>query len=162
MSAATLSAEAPNTAPAAPLPGLAVMAETFHWRMPSKPELIEKVVMALKDRAEACGLCTPDRLTGLVISLTEAITNAVVHGNLEISSDVRERTDGEYGRLLATRCADPKYAEREVLVDVRWDGATCMWTIADQGSGFNVDALLARLDKDEVSELASGRGILLI
>jgi anti-sigma regulatory factor (Ser/Thr protein kinase) len=146
----------------ATLPGLAVMAETFHWSIPSRPELIEKVVMALKERAESCGICNEERVTGLVISLTEAITNAMVHGNLEISSDVRERTDGEYGRLLATRCADPKYAEREVQVDVHWNGNTCEWTISDHGNGFDVDEVLARLDTDEVSELASGRGILLM
>ncbi|HUO08814.1 MAG TPA: ATP-binding protein [Phycisphaerae bacterium] len=146
----------------APVPGLAVMAETFHWSIPSRPELIEKVVMALKERAESCGICNEDRVTGLVISLTEAITNAMVHGNLEISSDVRERTDGAYGRMLATRCADPNYAEREVHVDVHWDGNTCEWTISDHGKGFDVEQVIARLDTDAVSELASGRGILLM
>jgi hypothetical protein len=148
--------------PGPAVPGLAVMAETFHWSIPSRPELIEKTVMALKDRAEHCGICNEERVTGLVISLTEAITNAMVHGNLEISSEVRERTDGEYGRLLATRCADPKYAEREVQVDVHWDGHRCQWTISDHGNGFNVDEVLKKLESDEVSELASGRGILLM
>ena len=143
-------------------PGLAIMAETFHWSIPSRPELIEKTVMALKDRAEHCGICNDERVTGLVISLTEAITNAMVHGNLEIASDIRERTDGEYGRILATRCADPKYAQREVQVDVHWDGNRCEWTISDHGNGFDVDEILKRLDTEEVSELASGRGILLM
>ncbi|MGN6368232.1 MAG: ATP-binding protein [Phycisphaerae bacterium] len=154
-------AQAPTDA-APPLPGLHVMAETFHWSLPSRPELIEKTVMALKERAERCGLCNEDRVTGLVISLTEAITNAMVHGNLEISSDVRERTDGEYGRLLAARCADPRFADREVQVDVHWDGHRCQWTISDHGHGFNVDEVLKKLETDEVSELASGRGILLM
>ncbi len=66
------------------------------WKPPAVLELVEKVVMALKDRAEASGVCEEDRITGLVISLTEAITNAMVHGNLEIDSGVRNRTDGEF------------------------------------------------------------------
>ncbi len=142
---------------------VAVEAEIFHWRIRSQPELVEKVVMQLKDRAEACGVCSPDRITGLVIALTEAITNAMVHGNLEISSDVRERMDGEYGRLLACRCGDPMYAQREVQVHVHWDGKKCVWTIADAGQGFDVDRVLSRLEVDgPPEELASGRGILLM
>ena len=152
--------------PSAPAPettSVAVEAETFHWRMRSRPELIEKIVMQLKDRAEACGVCHPDRSTGLVISLTEAITNALVHGNLEISSAVRERMDGEYGRVLACRCADSRYAEREVQIHVHFDGKTCVWTIADGGQGFDVDRVLSRLESEgPPEELASGRGILLM
>lgn len=142
---------------------VAVEAETFHWRIRSQPELVEKIVMQLKDRAEACGVCTAERVTGLVISLTEAITNAMVHGNLEISSDCRERMDGEYGRLLACRCADPIYAHREVQVHVHFDGKTCVWTVADGGHGFDVDQVLSRLESDgPPEELASGRGIILM
>ena len=158
----TATKKAEPAPPGPSVPGLAVMAEAFHWSIPSRPELIEKTVMALKDRAEHCGICNEERVTGLVISLTEAITNAMVHGNLEIDSDVRERTDGEYGRMLANRCADPKYSEREVQVDVHWDGNRCEWTISDHGHGFDVEEVLKKLDTDEVSELASGRGILLM
>ena len=64
--------------------------------------------------------------------------------------------------MLANRCADPKYSEREVQVDVHWDGNRCEWTISDHGHGFDVDEVLKKLDTDEVSELASGRGILLM
>src|SRR6185369_5242949 len=41
--------------------GLCMSAESYHWRIPSKPELVEKVVMQLKDRAESCGICGAER-----------------------------------------------------------------------------------------------------
>ena len=143
--------------------GVEVPSESFRWKLASRPELVEKVVMALKDRAEASGVCEKDRITGLVISLTEAITNAMVHGNLEIDSGVRNRTDGEFGRILAQRCANPHFAEREIQIDVAWDGKKCTWTISDGGQGFDVERLLAKLALEEPSaEMASGRGIMLM
>lgn len=135
----------------------------MHLRIPSRPELIEKLAMRLTDRAKQSGVCPEERECGLITSLVEAITNAVVHGNLEIPSSLKEMPDNAFGRMLAERCADPNFSDREVDIHIDDDGFRCTWTISDQGKGFDVDKHLAKIDSDEPQlDLASGRGILMI
>lgn len=141
----------------------AVLSDHQHLRIPSRPELIEKLAMRLVAHAKETGVCPEERECGLVTSLVEAITNAVVHGNLEIPSSLKEQPDNAFGRVLAERCTNPDYAERVVDIHVDDDGYRCTWTITDQGSGFDVDKHLAKIDSEEPQlELCSGRGILMI
>lgn len=141
----------------------AVCSDTLHLRLPTRPEMVEPTVMLLKERAVQTGACSHDHVTNLVIALTEAITNAIIHGNLEVSSDLKEKPDDSFSQLVAQRSNDPAYAARIVDILVEDNGNACSWTITDQGRGFNVDSHLQRLDGVEPDiELASGRGILLM
>jgi anti-sigma regulatory factor (Ser/Thr protein kinase) len=141
----------------------AVRVEQTHLRLPSQPSWIEPAVEYLKNRALLCSACQESRAGKLLVALHEALNNAIVHGNLEISSELKERDDDAYARALATRAADPHFARRTVDVFVNYDGQRCQWAITDQGPGFNVAKVMRRLDEDD-SELllASGRGILMM
>src|SRR5579859_7855832 len=68
------------------------------------PDQIPLVVSRLEDLAQR-KLAEPDRLPLLGIALHEAITNALMHGNLELSSDLRETNEQEYYRLAQERRA---------------------------------------------------------
>lgn len=140
-----------------------VLAEQTHLELPSRPELIEPAVELLKQKAVLCGACSETRSHTLLIALHEALTNAIIHGNLEVASELKEQEDDSFIQMLAVRAADPDYAERRVKMVVDYDGTCCRWIISDQGRGFNVDAILARLSSDDPEMLvASGRGILLM
>lgn len=144
---------------------LAVTRQRQHLRVPSRVDWVERTVMYLADQARALGACDAGRKAKLVTALTEALTNAIVHGNLEVSSGLKEQADGSFASALAQRSADPAYADRLVEIEMHYDGARCTWTISDQGPGFDVDAVLARLDDDDPSPealLASGRGVLMM
>jgi anti-sigma regulatory factor (Ser/Thr protein kinase) len=141
----------------------AVRRESFHLQLPTRPEIIEPAVLLLKDRAERTGACAPEQSCALTISLTEAITNAVIHGNLEVSSHLKELPENAFSRRVAERSNDPHYAQRVVDVTVDDDGEKCVWTVTDQGPGFAVNEMLATLDAQEPQlELASGRGLMLM
>lgn len=142
---------------------LAVAREQLHLRVPSRVDWVERSVMYLANQAQTVGACDPQRATRLVTALTEAITNAIVHGNLEISSQLKERADGSFAQLLAERSMDPAYAERLVDIEMHYDGGRCEWIVTDQGRGFDIDKVLARLESDDPQALlASGRGIMLM
>ncbi len=144
------------------LPAL-VQADRAHLRLPSRPDWIEPAVEYLKLRAILCGACHESRSGKLIVALHEALSNAVVHGNLELSSELKERGDDSFARELAARAADPTLAARHVDVHVDYDGERCRWTIADQGKGFDFEAVLRRLQSDDPEVLlASGRGILMM
>ncbi|MCI0456328.1 MAG: PilZ domain-containing protein [Gemmataceae bacterium] len=140
-----------------------VHAERLHLRLPSRPDWIEPAVEYLKLRAVLCGACHESRSGKLMVALHEALSNAVVHGNLELSSELKERGDDSFARELAVRTADPALAARRVDVHVDYDGERCLWTIIDQGKGFDVQATLSCLESDDPEILlASGRGILMM
>ncbi len=131
-----------------------------HLRILSRPEWVEPVVLFLRDKAVAAGACDEDTAQRLVIAFTEAITNAIVHGNYELSSDLKQDGGEPFRQAIAQRQADPDYAERIVDIRVDYQPDRCVWTVTDQGRGFDVDKTLARLaSSDPEAVLASGRGI---
>jgi anti-sigma regulatory factor (Ser/Thr protein kinase) len=146
----------------------ALVEDRHRLRIPSRVDWIEQTVLYLAGRAQVMGACDADRRKKLVTALTEAITNAIVHGNLEITSGLKEDSSGAFAKTLAERSSDPAYAQREVDIVVDYDGTACRWTITDEGRGFDVPAMLRKLDEppdpeaDPMALLASGRGIMLM
>jgi anti-sigma regulatory factor (Ser/Thr protein kinase) len=142
----------------------AVAAEKTYLQIPSQPEWIAPTVEYLKDKAILCGACQHARAKKLMLALHEALTNSIIHGNLELSSDLKERSENAFAEALAQRAADPRYGARPVEVRVDYDGEHCQWTFTDQGNGFDVERVLARASAADDPEvmLSSGRGILLM
>lgn len=145
----------------------AVKHDRLELVIPSRVEHIEDVVMFLRDRAVRIGICDTAKAAQLVMALNEAITNAVVHGNLRISSDLKELQDGSFGRTLAERSTQKDFADKKVFITFEANPEGCQWIIRDEGPGFDVDAMLQKLKAAEESDdpeviLSSGRGILMM
>lgn len=140
----------------------AILEEHTRLSLPSNTAWIEPTVEYLREKALFSGLCTEEGAGKLLMSLHEALSNAIIHGNFEISSELRERADDSYLQLLAARSVDPAYCRRVVDIAVNYDGEKTTWQITDEGKGFNVGALMAKLNSDDPSELASGRGVLIM
>ncbi len=149
----------PNDAPH--LPSL-VRADRLVLRLPSRPDWIRPTVEYLRARAVLCGACHEARSGKLVVALEEALNNAIVHGNLGLPGSLKRRGGEAFARELAARAADPTRARREVEIAVDYDGQRCRWTVTDQGNGFDVAAVLRRLEADEPRTLTGGRGILMM
>jgi anti-sigma regulatory factor (Ser/Thr protein kinase) len=152
-----------TSSPQSPSLPAAVAAEQTYLQIPSQPEWIAPTVEYLKDKAILCGVCHEARSRKLTLALHEALTNSVIHGNLELSSELKERSRTAFAEALAERAADRHYANRPVEVRVDYDGERCLWTITDHGKGFPVESVLARAAQTDPEEmLSSGRGILLM
>ncbi len=144
------------------LPSL-VVTEQMQLSLPSRPDWIEPTVEYLRQKAVLCGACQESRSAKLMIALHEALSNAIIHGNLELGSDLKERDDNSFAQVLAQRASNPDYYQRVVDVIVDYDGQRCRWIITDQGKGFDHDRILNRAAGEEADLfLASGRGILLM
>lgn len=140
-----------------------VVAERTHLQIPSLPDWIEPTVDYQCRRAALNGSCHKGRSGKLMVALHEAITNAVVHGNLEIDSALKEQGPGVFAETLARRSADEAYSSRLVDILVELNGDACHWVITDEGRGFDVERVLKRcLSDDPEITLASGRGILMM
>jgi len=140
-----------------------VVSERTRLVIPSVPHWIEPTVEFLRQKAVLSGACQETRAGKLMVALLEALSNAVIHGNLQLTSKLKEAGDDSFARALAERAADPVLSAREVDIVVDYDGERCRWIITDQGPGFDVEAVLARcLSDDPELMLASGRGILMM
>jgi anti-sigma regulatory factor (Ser/Thr protein kinase) len=144
------------------LPNL-LLGEQFRLQIPSVLHLIEPTVGYLKDRALRSGVCDEARARKLELALHEALTNSVVHGNLEVASKLKDDDSDAFARALAERGADPAYSGRTVTIGVDCDGERCRWSLTDEGRGFDVETVLRQIEPTEENLLTpSGRGILMM
>jgi hypothetical protein len=93
--------------------------------------------------------------------LREALINAIEHGNLELSSHLRERDDDSYLQELRRRSELEPYCSRRVTLCARETRDDVTYVIRDEGPGFNVSSLPDPTDPENLLK-ASGRGLLLI
>ena len=142
-------------------------ADSAVLRVPTRLEWVGKAAEFLRTRAEQCGVCDETRGGNLLMVLHEALTNAIVHGNLGISSQLKELGGDVFARALAERSADPAFSHREVTVSFDYDGERCQISVADEGAGFDWQKYLAAAaandDEDAEPNLAlSGRGMIIM
>lgn len=95
------------------------------------------------------------------MALEEALNNAFYHGNLEISSELKEDCSSTFIDLAAERELLSPWCHRKIHITELVSPFGLWITIRDEGKGFNVEAALERCNNPE-SLLASGRGLLLM
>lgn len=100
----------------------------------------------------------------LDLAFQEAIVNALDHGNLELSSSLRDQFDCSgkdlYSTLREERLKIPSYAERRVSVVTEYDGTVIRILVRDEGQGFDMKPAQT-FRPDDCGQL-HGRGLLLI
>ena len=125
---------------------------------PTSIELIPKIVDNLLIEA-ACELDDNDRIN-VELGLVELITNAIEHGNLEISYLEKQKAldKNMFDKLYTEKLENPKYKNKKIYVDFITDDKGCEWTITDEGKGFDWKILPDPTDDNHILEL-NGRGV---
>jgi anti-sigma regulatory factor (Ser/Thr protein kinase) len=125
------------------------------------PQLVGPLVEQLRADLVAAGACDDCAATRVGVALEEALLNAIYHGNLEISSKLKENGDEPFHKLARERRALEPYAARRVRVVARVTHEKATFVISDEGPGFDVSNLPDPTDPANL-ETPSGRGILLM
>jgi CheY-like chemotaxis protein/anti-sigma regulatory factor (Ser/Thr protein kinase) len=125
------------------------------------PALVPPLVSQFREDLIEMGLCDLTGATRAGIALEEALLNAVYHGNLEVSSDLRANGDEAFHKLARERRELEPYAARRVRVAARLTVTTATFVIMDQGPGFDVSKVPDPTDPLFL-ERPSGRGVLLM
>ena len=103
-----------------------------------------------------------DRIS-IELGLSELVTNAIEHGNLNITYDektaVAELSDGMMD-LCNMRLLDPEIASRVITIYYEFTPEECKWTIIDEGNGFDVSKVPDPTKSENREVLFHGRGIM--
>jgi CheY-like chemotaxis protein len=129
--------------------------------LPNDMSHITPLVTHLQENLTRMKLCDQNGLIRVAVALREAITNAIIHGNLEVTSELRERDDAAYVDLIAARQQEEPYEDRHVHITARETRLEARYVIRDEGPGFDANNLPDPTDPANL-ENVSGRGMLLI
>jgi CheY-like chemotaxis protein len=126
-----------------------------------EPNGARALVSHLQDNLTQMDIC--DEVARLQVStaLTEALTNAIDHGNLELDSSLREQDGRAYRQLGQERSTQHPYRERRVHVRAAINEEQATFVIRDEGSGFDPTTLPDPTDPENLLK-PSGRGVMLI
>jgi len=131
------------------------------FMLENDPALIDLLATHLQEEAARMGICDRAERTRLGVALAEALKNALYHGNLEVSREVRDKDRKAHDELVARRCREAPYRDRRIHVEANLSRRRASFTVRDDGPGFDLAALP---DPTEPLSLegTGGRGMLLM
>jgi len=135
---------------------------TFQWLLVNDQSLVPDLIGRVEAILSELIPFDQSQHMQIAMSLDEAIVNAIVHGNLEIDSEIREHDDGQlYFKTIDKRRRTPPYCDRRVLFRVEANREEVTFIIRDEGPGFCVENVADATDPANL-EKAGGRGLLLM
>jgi CheY-like chemotaxis protein/anti-sigma regulatory factor (Ser/Thr protein kinase) len=124
-------------------------------------DMLAPLVNFLQDNILELGVCNESESLQVGMALDEALVNALYHGNLEVSSKLKENDDREYYELAKRRATEVPYRDRRIHVFADLSTHEARFVMRDEGPGFDPKDLPDPTDPENLLKL-SGRGILLM
>lgn len=127
----------------------------------NEPPILSSLVSHLQGLVRDMELLSETDRLRVGVALEEALLNASYHGNLEVSSKLRETDHAQYYELARQRLSIAPYSSRSIYVDIEIDSSGLKYTIEDEGPGFDPTTLPDPTDPANL-EKPCGRGLLLM
>ncbi|NOZ35851.1 MAG: response regulator [Chlorobi bacterium] len=118
------------------------------------PKIVDKIMI------ESAIEIDDSEKVNIELGLVELITNAIEHGNLNISYIEKQKAldSGNLSELFDERMHNEELKNRKIKVDFFTDDEKYQWTITDEGEGFDWKIIPDPTDREHILEL-NGRGI---
>lgn len=137
-----------------------------HFEIGNDPALVPPLVQDLQHLVTRMGLCDETSRIRVGVAVEEALLNAIYHGNLELTTE--ELADAS-ANLLQEDAADviherkqkPPYNERRLYIQTKITPQEALFTIRDEGPGFDPSALVDPADPTGLQR-EGGRGLVLM
>jgi CheY-like chemotaxis protein/anti-sigma regulatory factor (Ser/Thr protein kinase) len=133
----------------------------LEFALENDPAMVPTLVADVQDHMGLLGFGDKSALVRLGVALEEALLNAMIHGNLEIGSTLKQQDDALYHKEIQDRRARRPFNRRRLRFRARLRKTRCEFAIADAGPGFDPASLPDPTDPANL-EKVSGRGLLLI
>ena len=131
------------------------------FELANDPALIAPLVAYLQDDLARMGFADDHVRSQIGTALLEALSNAMVHGNLEVSSDLRTGDSGPYRELIEERRRSEPWSARRIYCSAQQSPGRVHYVIRDEGPGFDYSQL-PDPTRPETMLKAQGRGLYLI
>jgi CheY-like chemotaxis protein len=131
------------------------------FKLENDPNLITPLIQMLQDDLGGMGLCDATARMRVGVALQEALSNALYHGNLEVSSDLRQDDERTFHTLASARRTIEPYRDRRIRLQASLDREAAVFIIDDEGPGFDTSNLDRPIDPEDLMKIG-GRGMLLI
>ncbi len=125
------------------------------------PDLIPPLLEFLQDDMTRLDRWDSAELMRVTIALDEALRNALFHGNLEVSSRLREEDDRRYLELAHERVTESPYKDRRISLLITHDPYRSRFVVRDEGCGFDTSEAHRPIEPEDLLR-PSGRGLLLM
>lgn len=130
----------------------------FDFELESDTQLIEPLIDLVQQVIASMEVCDTSQRVRLGVALENALTNAMVRGNLEIAASPNQIIDRE---LVVSRRSQKPYKDRRVIVKASIDRNRVEFFVRDQGPGFDIRQVPESGDPAAFKN-ASRRGLVLI
>lgn len=109
------------------------------------------------------GMLSAQDLESVTLALTEAMINAIEHGNLEVGYEQKSEAlkQNRYQQLLDEKMSNPKFASRTVTLEGKITPRKAWFQVTDQGSGYDWGDLPNPSDPENLMR-EHGRGLSII
>lgn len=136
--------------------------QTALYKLPVEASIINAISCKLTEGLVGGQICDHPTAENITLALREAISNAMFHGNFEISSEIRE-TGGikQFNEEIAKRKELEPYKDRLVTINFKQTQEYVEYIIEDEGPGFDYKSLPNPKDPENFFK-NSGRGLLII
>jgi CheY-like chemotaxis protein/anti-sigma regulatory factor (Ser/Thr protein kinase) len=133
----------------------------YHFVLDNDTSFIAPIIGFLDEMLKLLNLCDPTERLRVSVALQEACLNAIYHGNLEVSSSLRQEDESIYHDQIKLRRTQPPFESRRIFIDVNISPEEATYTIRDEGRGFDPSILPDPSDPENL-EKVGGRGLMLI
>ncbi|MBV9122992.1 MAG: ATP-binding protein [Planctomycetes bacterium] len=131
------------------------------YLLDNDPSLINAFLEVIKEVLNAMRLYDETDRIRVTVALEEALLNALYHGNLGVSSQLRQKDDRLFYQLVEERRRLAPYRDRRIEVQTSLSRSGATFLVRDEGSGFDPNSLPDPTDPANL-EQPGGRGLLLI
>ncbi|MBF0290474.1 MAG: response regulator [SAR324 cluster bacterium] len=139
---------------------LQVYEEKMQITIPSKTKLVASVTAHLHTHFKSILEIYKINHYKYALCLQEALLNGIIHGNLGISSDIKETSWQQFNTLVKEKETVQEFADKKISISFSLNQKALECIIEDEGGGFDHNKLPNPNDPNSL--LCSGRGILII
>ncbi len=97
-----------------------------------------------------------------LIAISEVISNAIYHGNLELESSLKDHSFKKFQEEAEKRIKIAPYKDRKVYINGFFNKEKFVIEVEDEGNGFDWKGLVKKLNFSIDTVLPYGRGIFLL
>ena len=130
----------------------------FEFKLENDPGIVDPLIDMIQQIALSQGLLSSNSRVQMGVALEQALHNAIVRGNLELS---RQAVPVISQEMIEQRCSEKPYCDRHVYFRALITPEAAQFTVRDMGPGFDTSQIPEEGDPDSFRD-GRGRGLVLI